>query len=748
MFKISISEEGRIIAFIMKKNKVYLSIYYSYFVIFLIIFSLVAGMIAHYYLSLNEEKVRTEKNDFIYHYTTMETKIGAFEKIFELLCQNESVEEYISGNEKGMYLQQKRIIQDVNRLADVMSESSMLYLIDLNDGICFERRGSKHLSDFLQETNFGEYTPAEIIEKMETGGPGYVYVPETETLFVIDTHSYIDKKKLVCILECSAQKDFLMPDSKGEFILVDKNDFQGKTDSKVLSAVREAEISYSVQTVQESNSRIYIYPSKYVDGLVYVQQNNTPFVIWEWLILVCFIAVCALCCIGGRKLIRRLAFKTYMPIDSVMQLFSEDGIGGIDELSDSVKKVIRENEIMNSKLAISQKRLRRSYLKDLLHGLTCMDSNELSSSFGITFPFKKCRVVYLECGYRDENTEKNIWGSYFFEEAIGQMLVKLLGGEFIQIENDKYALIMSAEHNQMKNEYVGKLLQVIEAAEKNYGISLFVVVGRASNTIATISESYKSVLEVLECRFSFEEQSVVCYDDLEFEKQELYYPVEVENALVDDVLYGHREQANQTLRMLIEENLDRRSLSMQNLTEFKFALTSTIKRIIRNLGETADNLFGEGSLVYLDIGAATTTYELRSNILKLFEELNEYVELKSQKQQNRITKNVVEYIQENFDKDISLESVSEHLFISQGHINKLMRKDLNKSFKEYLDEIRITEAKRLLTETLIPINKISEKVGYLNTNSFIRLFKRYTNVSPGEYRKNCLKPAEETDESK
>ncbi len=737
--------ERRIVVIIMKKNKVYLSIYYSYFIIFLIVFSLFAGMIAHYYFSLNEEKIRTDKNDFIYHYTTMETKIGSFAKIFELLCQNESVEEYISGNEKGMYLQQKRIIQDVNRLAGVMSESSMLYLIDLNDGICFERRGSKHLSDFLQETNFGEYTPTDIIEKMETGGPGYVYVPETETLFVIDTHSYVDKKKLVCMLECSAQKDFLMPDSKGEFILVDKNDFEGKIDSKILSAVREAEISYSVQTVQDSNSRIYIYPSKYIDGLLYVQQNNTPFVIWEWLILLCFIAVCVLCCIGGRKLIRRLAVKTYMPIDSVMQLFSEEGIGGIDELSDSVKKVIRENEIMNSKLAISQKSLKRSYLKDLLHGLTCMDMNELNSNFGITFPFKKCRVVYLECGCRDENTEKNIWGSYFFEEAIGQMLVKLLGGEFIQLQNDKYALIMSAEKEQIKNEFVGKLLQVIEAAEKNYGVYLFVVVGKTVANISSISESYQSVLDVLEHRFSYEKQSVVCYDDIEFKKQELYYPVEVESDLVNDVLHGYREKADRTLEMIIEENLRKRSLNMQNLTELKFALTSTIKRIIRNMGETAENLFGEGSLVYLEISAATSTDELKNNVLKIFEVLNEYVSLKSKNQQNRITKSVVEYIRKNFDKDISLETVSEHLYISQGHINKIMRKDMNKSFKEYLDEVRITEAKRLLTETAMPVNKISESVGYLNANSFIRLFKRYTDISPGEYRKNCLSLPKGTD---
>lgn len=722
-----------------KKNKLYLSIYYSYFIIFLIIFSLIIGMVVRYYSSLADAEIKSEKEDFIYNYTSLETRIGAFEKIFELLCQSESVEEYVMGDEQGIYLRQKLIIQDINDLAGVMSESNMLCLIDINEDICFAQRGSMRLSEFLKETNFGEYSSADVIEKMGTGNLGYIYVPETETMFVIDTHSYVDQKKLVCMMECPLRMDFPLLDSNGKFSLVDKNNM----DNKFLSAVRESESSHSVETIRDDGARIHIYPSKYIDELIYVQQNNTPFVIWKWLTVICFVCLCVLCCIGGRKIIRKMAFKTYTPIDSVVQLFGEEGINGVDELSDSVRKVIRENEIMNSKLATSQKSLKRSYLKDSLYGLV----NELNNNFEITFPFNKCRVVYLECGYRDEDAEKNLWGSYFFEEAIGQMLVKLLGGEFVQIENDKYALIMPAEHEKSKNEFVGKLLQVIEVAEKNYGVSLFVVVGKISDTISTISESYRSVLEVLECRFSFEKQSVVCYDDIKLEKQELYYPIDVENGLVDDVLYGHREQANQTLEMLIEENLNNRSLNTQNLTEFKFALTSTIKRIIRAMGETAENLFGEGSLVYLDISAATTNLELKENVLKLFEELNEYVETKNKNQQNRITKNVVEYIQENFHKDISLESVSENFFISQGHINKLMRKDLDKSFKEYLDEVRMTEAKKLLTETMLPINKISEKVGYLNTNSFIRLFKRYTNVAPGEYRKNSLRLTEGTDEN-
>ena len=63
---------------------------------------------------------------------------------------------------------------------------------------------------------------------------------------------------------------------------------------------------------------------------------------------------------------------------------------------------------------------------------------------------------------------------------------------------------------------------------------------------------------------------------------------------------------------------------------------------------------------------------------------------------------------------------------------------MDMSFKEYLDELRISVSKELLETTTMTVDEISKKVGYINTRSFIRVFKKYTNLAPGEYRKHLF----------
>jgi two-component system response regulator YesN len=66
------------------------------------------------------------------------------------------------------------------------------------------------------------------------------------------------------------------------------------------------------------------------------------------------------------------------------------------------------------------------------------------------------------------------------------------------------------------------------------------------------------------------------------------------------------------------------------------------------------------------------------------------------------------------------------------------------NFNNYLDKIRITEAKRLLEEGEYKVYEVAEKVGYTNINYFHNKFKKYVGVSPLNYKKSC-KEDEETE---
>lgn len=92
------------------------------------------------------------------------------------------------------------------------------------------------------------------------------------------------------------------------------------------------------------------------------------------------------------------------------------------------------------------------------------------------------------------------------------------------------------------------------------------------------------------------------------------------------------------------------------------------------------------------------------------------------------------YIMENFSEDISLEDVSLQAGFSSSYFSTLFRKETGETFMEYLMDIRIEQAKKLLRETHIKIETVCESVGYTDYKRFPKRFKKSTGISPKEYR--------------
>lgn len=97
------------------------------------------------------------------------------------------------------------------------------------------------------------------------------------------------------------------------------------------------------------------------------------------------------------------------------------------------------------------------------------------------------------------------------------------------------------------------------------------------------------------------------------------------------------------------------------------------------------------------------------------------------------------FIQENYTRDIGVTDVAECVSISYPYLSKLFKDITNKNIVDYISEVRINNAKILLDNSNLTINQIAIDVGYNNAQSFQRFFKRFTQMTPGEYRKTNLK---------
>lgn len=103
---------------------------------------------------------------------------------------------------------------------------------------------------------------------------------------------------------------------------------------------------------------------------------------------------------------------------------------------------------------------------------------------------------------------------------------------------------------------------------------------------------------------------------------------------------------------------------------------------------------------------------------------------------NFIVNNALDYIKAHYKEKLTLEELSEKVYVSQWHLSKLLNSRLNKNFSEILNGVRMEKAKELLENPSLRISDISEMVGFMDLSHFSRVFKKLVGVSPNEYRNN------------
>lgn len=97
------------------------------------------------------------------------------------------------------------------------------------------------------------------------------------------------------------------------------------------------------------------------------------------------------------------------------------------------------------------------------------------------------------------------------------------------------------------------------------------------------------------------------------------------------------------------------------------------------------------------------------------------------------------YIKENFNRNITLREVSDEVYLSQNYFSELFKKEIGEGFYEYLSKYRIKRAKEMLLNSNMKIYEIANRVGYKDSITFCRVFKKITGTTPNNYRNDKIK---------
>ena len=105
---------------------------------------------------------------------------------------------------------------------------------------------------------------------------------------------------------------------------------------------------------------------------------------------------------------------------------------------------------------------------------------------------------------------------------------------------------------------------------------------------------------------------------------------------------------------------------------------------------------------------------------------------------NQIFNDILEFVNNNFEKNIGLNECARQFHISPNHITRMFKKYMEVSYITYINELKIKKALELLKDTDLPIKEIARRAGYNNLNYFYKTFNMITGITPREFKHNKI----------
>ncbi|WP_179218625.1 helix-turn-helix domain-containing protein [Saccharibacillus sp. O23] len=100
-----------------------------------------------------------------------------------------------------------------------------------------------------------------------------------------------------------------------------------------------------------------------------------------------------------------------------------------------------------------------------------------------------------------------------------------------------------------------------------------------------------------------------------------------------------------------------------------------------------------------------------------------------------VMEDIAAYIREHYREDLTLQDLADRFFLSREYISRRFKREFGENVFDYLANVRLERAKRLLRDSDMTVVRIAELVGYQDEKYFSRVFKKTTGCSPNEFRR-------------
>ncbi|UKS28327.1 AraC family transcriptional regulator [Paenibacillus sp. HWE-109] len=301
-----------------------------------------------------------------------------------------------------------------------------------------------------------------------------------------------------------------------------------------------------------------------------------------------------------------------------------------------------------------------------------------------------------------------------------------------QIENDIILSLIFMEEDQRSRieVFLQRWKQVFDL-DREYCLMSISVSDRYEDS-SKFSDAYNQILLLLNGRRTGDDTQIITEPG---PTNPVYLDQEEERVFYANLEKGNASELIQIVKRRLHY-LDRKSATLRQLHEYA---TEVIRKVNKASGrESGISAFGElnvpGPLPYENVRECFTLEQLEQ-YFEWFLQVESAVIRRKFEEVDPIIDFATDYINAHLGDDITLELVADKLGITGTYLSTYFKNKKGINFSDYINNVRMRKAQELLATTDLKVLDIASMVGYYSVNAFIRKFKKYTGVPPGEYRK-------------
>ncbi|MBS4200075.1 response regulator [Bacillus sp. FJAT-49732] len=424
-----------------------------------------------------------------------------------------------------------------------------------------------------------------------------------------------------------------------------------------------------------------------------------------------------------------------------------------EELIATVKEIIRSlneerDSISSNKSVMSIIKnnlplLKRNLLAELLFGINISRNLLMEKLDLLEIPTKYENLFYIlhihiEEIFHNCTLKSNALIQFSIENIAEQILIDNF--QFWGCIDNYDDIVFVIKHDKNESVNSRKLLNeckiaITESVQKYLGCRVSVFLSNQGIFPYNITDLYQEVVSkkignsTRKTEVNVETEETKVQSKKVYSLQALYQSPSL-NQLLDSGLFDRVEEKLNSI--FIELNQER-YLSKEYLYEVFYSITSAYIYIAHKCGRHLSYII-EDDIQKITNSKNFTSEEIKKWAFVTLEKIKDILENEQKGVHFPIMQQVHAFIEENLDKDVSLQKIADHVFLHPVYLSKIYKIETGEGLSDFIYKSRMKQASKYLINSNRKINEIGISVGYQNTSYFIKVFKDFYGMTPHEYR--------------